>query len=102
MIQECPGGVSAPKEFFSSGVHAGVKKVKKDLALVYSARPATAGGVFTTNKVPAAPVLVDLRTCQRGMLEPHRRVAADLSPHLRSGVDRRLRVVARHRVHAAV
>ena len=59
MIQECPGGVSAPKEFFSAGIHAGVKKVKKDLALVYTSRPAAAAGVFTTNKVPAAPVLVD-------------------------------------------
>jgi glutamate N-acetyltransferase/amino-acid N-acetyltransferase len=59
MIHECQGGVSAPKEFFAAGVHAGVKKVKKDLALVYSSRPASAAGVFTTNKVPAAPVLVD-------------------------------------------
>ena len=59
MIKEISGGVSAPKEFFSSGVHSGIKKVKKDLALIYSSKPARAAGVFTTNKVPAAPVIVD-------------------------------------------
>ncbi len=59
MIKECTGGVSAPNEFFASGVHSGVKKVKKDLALVYSGTAAHAAGVFTTNKVPAAPVIVD-------------------------------------------
>lgn len=53
------GGVSAPKGFQAAGVHCGVKKMKKDLALIYSTVPAVAAGVFTTSKVQAAPVLVD-------------------------------------------
>lgn len=51
-------GVTAPKGFKSTGIHCGIKKFRKDLALIYSELPATAAGVFTTNKVLAAPVLV--------------------------------------------
>jgi glutamate N-acetyltransferase/amino-acid N-acetyltransferase len=59
MYDECPGGVTAPKGFTAAGIHSGIKKVKKDLALIYSSAPAAAAGVFTMNKVPAAPVIVD-------------------------------------------
>jgi len=45
--------------FKASAVYAGLKKKKAlDLALIYSEKKATASGVFTTNKVKAAPVLV--------------------------------------------
>ena len=65
MYNECPCGVTGPKGFYAAGVHAGIKKLKKDLALVYSTSPAHAAGVFTTNKVPAAPVLVDKQQLER-------------------------------------
>jgi glutamate N-acetyltransferase/amino-acid N-acetyltransferase len=51
-------GITAPKGFKSAGIHCGIKKIKKDLALIVSEYPATAAGVFTLNKVQAAPVLV--------------------------------------------
>ena len=54
------GGVSTPKGFLASGVHAGLKKVKKDMALIVSECDAVAAGAFTTNKVKAAPVLWDM------------------------------------------
>lgn len=59
MHNECPCGITGPKGFYAAGVHSGIKKVKKDLALVFSTEPARVAGIFTTNKVPAAPVLVD-------------------------------------------
>lgn len=59
MYNECPCGITGPKGFFAAGVHSGIKKMKKDLALIYSDAPANAAGIFTTNKVPAAPVMVD-------------------------------------------
>ncbi len=59
MYNECPCGITGPKGYYASGIHSGIKKVKKDLSLVFSAEPAQAAGIFTTNKVPAAPVLVD-------------------------------------------
>ncbi|HEY6190898.1 MAG TPA: bifunctional glutamate N-acetyltransferase/amino-acid acetyltransferase ArgJ [Bacteroidota bacterium] len=59
MHNECPCGITGPKGFYAAGVHSGIKKVKKDLALVFSTEPARVAGIFTTNRVPAAPVLVD-------------------------------------------
>ncbi len=37
---EISGGVTAPAGFSAVGIHCGVKKAKKDLALVVSAVPA--------------------------------------------------------------
>lgn len=54
------GGVTAAKGFEAAGVYAGIKKAKKDMALVYSKTPATVAGTFTTNVVKAAPVLWDM------------------------------------------
>jgi len=58
MLNECQGGVTAPKGFKASGMHSGIKKAKPDLSLVFSEISAKAAGVFTTSKVQAAPVLV--------------------------------------------
>ena len=53
--------MSVPDGFLFSGVHSGVKKSgKNDLGLAYSSFPASVAGVFTENKLPAAPV-VDAR-----------------------------------------
>jgi len=46
--------------FKASGVQAGLKKVKAlDLALIFSERESVAAGVFTTNRVQAAPIQVN-------------------------------------------
>jgi glutamate N-acetyltransferase/amino-acid N-acetyltransferase len=58
MYSELQGGVTLPGGFKATGIHSGIKKVKKDLALVLSETPAHAAGVFTTSQVQAAPVLV--------------------------------------------
>jgi glutamate N-acetyltransferase/amino-acid N-acetyltransferase len=49
-----------PKDFAANGLHCGIakKKIKKDIALFYSKRPALAAGMFTSNLVKAAPVIV--------------------------------------------
>lgn len=50
-----------PEGFSYQGVHSGVKRNpnKPDLALFVSDRPCTAAGVYTTNRVVAAPVVFD-------------------------------------------
>lgn len=58
MVIEAKTGVTAPKGFKAAGIHCGIKKSKKDLALIYTGSPASAAAVFTLNKVQAAPVLV--------------------------------------------
>lgn len=60
-MKEINGGVTAPKGFFASGIYAGIKKKRKDMALVYSDVPAKGAGTFTTNVVKAAPVLWDIK-----------------------------------------
>ncbi|MEE0441797.1 MAG: bifunctional ornithine acetyltransferase/N-acetylglutamate synthase [Thomasclavelia sp.] len=53
------GTVTLPKGFYGAGDHVGIKKEKKDLALIYSEVDALAVGTFTQNVVKAAPVLWD-------------------------------------------
>ena len=58
--------------FTASGVHVGVKtsnKNKKDIALIYSDTPCTVAGVFTTNKVKAAPVRYDMEVVAKGLAQ---------------------------------
>ena len=53
-------GLTEPRGFFCSGVHCDIKEKKDgklDLGVVYSKKPCSAAGVFTTNDVKAAPVL---------------------------------------------
>lgn len=54
------GGVTAPSGYRAAGIQTGVKESgAKDLALVYSTRPANAAAVYTTNKVQGAPIAID-------------------------------------------
>ncbi len=55
------GGVTAAKGYKAAGLYVGIKKKKKDMALVYSTIPAKAAGTFTTNVVKAAPVKWDMK-----------------------------------------
>lgn len=50
-------GITAPKGFLATGAHVGVKKIKKDLAIIYSENPALCSAVFTKNLVKAPPLL---------------------------------------------
>ncbi len=63
-----PGGVTAPKGFRASGLHAGIRKnkMKKDMALLVSDVPANVAGAFTLNTVQAAPVLWDKKLVTEG------------------------------------
>ncbi|NBK21275.1 MAG: bifunctional ornithine acetyltransferase/N-acetylglutamate synthase [Spirochaetia bacterium] len=58
-MQIIDGSVTASKGFSANGVACGIKKRKKDLALVVSQVPCSFAGSFTTNLVKAAPVLWD-------------------------------------------
>jgi len=57
--QECAGGITAAQGFTAGGLYCGIRRAKKDIAIVRSAKPAVVAGVFTLNKVVAAPLLVD-------------------------------------------
>lgn len=49
------------------GIHCGIKKTdKKDLSIIYSTQEAAVAGVFTKNRVKAAPVLLDMARVKSG------------------------------------
>ena len=53
------GSVTSPLGFKANGLRCGLKRKNFDLALLYSIVPAQAAGVFTKNKIKAAPVRID-------------------------------------------
>ncbi len=67
-MQIINGGVTAARGFLASGVHCGIRKnkTKKDLALIYSERVASAAAVYTTNKVKGAPLTVTKNHLENG------------------------------------
>ena len=98
--------------FSFAGVSAGIKKDgKRDLGLIYSEVPAQAAGLFTTNRVKAAPVRLDMERIKKGVcqavvinsgnanacngprgLKDARKIALGVSRHL--GIDERLVLVS--------
>jgi len=59
MFEEVTGGVTAPRGYKAAGVYCGIRKIKKDLALITSDVPAAIGAVFTLNRTQAAPIIVN-------------------------------------------
>src|SRR5436190_1414310 len=99
--------VTAAQGFVASGVHCGIrKKSRLDLSLVRSLGPATGAGMFTANRMLAAPVIVckehlglaqpqavvtnsgvaNAATGERGVLDA-RATAAEAIEFLRPAVD---------------
>ncbi|MCG7342580.1 bifunctional ornithine acetyltransferase/N-acetylglutamate synthase [Sporosarcina sp. ACRSL] len=50
--------IATPKGFKAVGIHCGLKHKKYDLAVLLSEVPASVAGVFTTNAIQAAPLVV--------------------------------------------
>lgn len=65
------GGVTAAKGFKAAGLHAGVKAgsnpEKNDLAMILCDTEATAAGVYTMNRVKAAPIYVTMEHLENGV-----------------------------------
>jgi glutamate N-acetyltransferase / amino-acid N-acetyltransferase len=74
-----PGSILAPRGFQAAGVFCDIKRLgtgkgsvkgaKRDLALVVSAVPAIAAGLFTTNQVCAAPVRICIEHLRGGLAQ---------------------------------
>lgn len=59
-MERIEGGITAVEGFSAAGTFAGVKKVEKaDLALIFSETVCNVAGVFTKNRFPAPPLLLD-------------------------------------------
>ncbi|MGA7160587.1 MAG: bifunctional glutamate N-acetyltransferase/amino-acid acetyltransferase ArgJ [Bacteroidota bacterium] len=64
-VKKIRGGVCAPNGFIASGIHAGIKRQKRDLTLIVSDVPAFSAGVFTKSRTKAACVTLDQRQLQK-------------------------------------
>ncbi|MBR1608351.1 MAG: bifunctional ornithine acetyltransferase/N-acetylglutamate synthase, partial [Kiritimatiellae bacterium] len=60
------GGAASAKGWLASGVEAGLKAGRTDMAMLLSDRPAASAAVFTSNRMPAAPVLYDRELARGG------------------------------------
>jgi glutamate N-acetyltransferase / amino-acid N-acetyltransferase len=59
--------LAVPSGFLFSTVEAAVKKPgRRDMALIFSEKEAVMAGMFTTNKVKAAPVRLDIKQIRSG------------------------------------
>ena len=64
LMKEISGAITAPAGFKASGIHCGIKKRRKDLALIYSEKETVAQAVFTTNKIQSASVKLSRENLQ--------------------------------------
>jgi glutamate N-acetyltransferase/amino-acid N-acetyltransferase len=69
MIEPIAGGtITTPQGFSAGAIYAGIKKKNDgalDLGIVYSQEPCTVAGVFTTNKVKSAAVVLDQQVLKK-------------------------------------
>ena len=63
------GTIASPKGFTADAVHAGLKYKNLDLGIIISEIPAQVAGVFTKNKVCAAPVVLDRTLVKSGEIQ---------------------------------
>ena len=72
-MKHISGGVCAAEGFTAFGMHAGIKPTsmpdRNDLALIYSDVPCHSAGVFTTNRVKADPVMLDIEQLKDGQAQ---------------------------------
>ncbi|MBD1372529.1 bifunctional glutamate N-acetyltransferase/amino-acid acetyltransferase ArgJ [Hazenella sp. IB182357] len=62
--------IDAPKGFYATGVHCGIKRKRKDLGMITCTVPAQAAAVYTTNAFRAAPLKVTEESMEKeGILQ---------------------------------
>ena len=65
-VNKIKGGVTAPTGFLAAGIHAGIKPAPLlDLSLLASTHPGVMTGVFSNNRIVAAPVLLGRRQLKK-------------------------------------
>lgn len=59
------GNIASPLGFSADGLHAGFKKRKMDFGWIVSECPSSVAGVYTTNKVIAAPLIATKQSVEK-------------------------------------
>ena len=67
-LKDINGGITAPRGFSAGTAECGIKHAgRPDLTIIVSDRTASCAGMFTTNRIKGAPVLVSRRNVQNGV-----------------------------------
>ena len=66
------GGITTPKGFKAAGIHCGIKKRKKDLAIITSEKESLCYACFTQNTMKAAP----LKICEENLKSSNNQIKA--------------------------
>ncbi len=67
-IKPIQGGITAVNGFMAAGLAAGIKKNNVlDMALIYSDQPCSIAALFTKNKFPAPPLLLNKKHLKKGI-----------------------------------
>lgn len=66
MLEIKGGGITTPRGFKAAGIKCGLKRNKKDLALLYSDIPAQTLALLTTNRIQAAPLKITREHLRNG------------------------------------
>lgn len=69
-MKNISGGVCAPQGFKASGLHCGMRKNKerRDVALIFCDTICNAAATYTTNRVKAAPVYLNMQNMKSGKM----------------------------------
>ncbi len=67
-MKKIEGGITAAKGFEAYGDYVGIKKSRKDMAIIYTKKPAVYAGTYTTNLVRAACVDWNKECLNKGSL----------------------------------
>ena len=69
-MKNISGGVCAPQGFKASGLHCGMRKNKerRDVALISCDTLCNAAATYTTNRVKAAPVYLNMQNMKSGKM----------------------------------
>ncbi|MEK6589481.1 MAG: bifunctional glutamate N-acetyltransferase/amino-acid acetyltransferase ArgJ [Nitrospinota bacterium] len=66
-MKEIDGGITAARGIKASAISCGIKKNgKKDLSLIFSEAESSAAGMFTTNHIKGAPVILCQKRLKKG------------------------------------
>ncbi len=67
-IKNIQGGITAVDGFMAAGLAAGIKKnTALDMALIYSDTPCSVAALFTKNKFPAPPLVLNKKHLKKGI-----------------------------------
>jgi len=64
-VKKVGGGVTRAKGFLSGSIYSGVKRKNEDLCLIVSENPARATGLFTQNRIKAAPIILTRKNLRK-------------------------------------